>query len=130
MAYTTFAVSFMLNAYLHGASLLDAGFHNWTAKVVQTAGLELSLIVPVGANSSVENGSSAVRNGLVAAPFVALSILFDLCWSMGFLINLLWGLVFYLLFKAYFQALTANGPQHCDIAQVMNFEFRGNSEKP
>ena len=129
MAYTTFAVSFMLNTYLHGAALLESGFHNWTAKVVQTAGLELSLILPVGANSAVENGS-AVRNGIVAAPFVALSILFDFCWSMGFLINLLWGMVFYLLFKAYFQALTANGTRHCDVAQVMNFEFRGNSDEP
>ena len=119
----------MLNAYLHGDALFEAGFHHWTAKVAQTAALELALVMPVGANSSAES-NSAVSNGIVAAPFVALSILFDLCWSMGFLINLLWGMVFYLLFKAYIQALTANGPENCDVAQVMNFEFRGNSDEP
>ena len=108
-------VAYCLTTRLHAAVIPSAGLQGWTEKLAETAALEMSLLLGTDFGHCVAN-LTTLGSVAVATPFVFITILFDICWSFGFLPNFLFGLLFLMVFKAYLHVL--EGHKCCEVVEV------------
>ena len=103
LVYTFYAIGFSAHIRMQVPVLLYEGFAAWLKALAVTAAEECSYITGY---HWAYNGSETVPNLALSSVYIILSVSYDVHWVLGFLLNFLSGIVFVLIFRAFYQNLS------------------------
>lgn len=112
-----FAIAFAFNSRMGIGSLFIEGISRWAEDAAGIAMQEGNLLLGLNASYAPQDHSTMVNLAL-ASPLVLFSILYDLHWVTGFLMLLMWGLVFDKMLQSFFKVFEETGRLHGSAVQV------------
>ena len=100
--YALYGIGFSAHVRLQVPVLLYEGFSAWIKALAITAAEEGSYITR---HRWAYNGSEIGPNLALSSAYIFLSVSYDVHWVLGFLLNFLSGIIFVLIFRAFYQNL-------------------------